>query len=242
MREYVIDINGEINEELINRVVDELRGVYEYDKHLLNTYVDPSKDIFGTVTLSIDSPGGLVSGFTRIKTEIDKLKSLNIHIKAYVTNLAASTAFLITLCADERDGSEFCMLMNHVASCVNYGKVTANARMSEFNLEMESKYTDFIVDRTDIDREWLENSMEIDQWFCRDDAVELGIFTTGKDKEEDMTMYLSDIANELTMAGYKVIDDISNVKKVVLEETEETEDELEEKPKAKKVRKTKKSE
>ena len=189
MKEYTIDINGEINEELINRVVDELRGVYEYDKHLLNTYVDPSKDIFGTVTLSIDSPGGLVSGFTRIKTEIDKLKSLNIHIKAYVTNLAASTAFLITLCADERDGSEFCTLMNHVASCVKYGKVTANARMSEFNLEMENKYTDFIVDRTDIDREWLENNMEIDQLFTRDDAIELGIFTTGKDKE-DMTMYL----------------------------------------------------
>ena len=52
-------------------------------------------------------------------------------------------------------------------------------------------------------------------------------------------MYLSDIANELIMAGYKVIDDISNVKKVVLEEVE---DEPEEKPKAKKVRKTKKSE
>ena len=84
--------------------------------------------------------------------------------------------------------------------------------------------------------------MEIDQLFTRDDAIELGIFTTGKDKEEDMTMYLSDIANELTMAGYKVIDDISNVKKVVLEETEEVEDEPEEKPKAKKVRKTKKSE
>ena len=59
---------------------------------------------------------------------------------------------------------------------------------------------------------------------------------------EDLRRDLSDIANELTMAGYKVIDDISNVKKVVLEETEEIEDKPEEKPKAKKVRKTKKSE
>lgn len=206
MREYIVDINGEITEKLIDRVVDELRAVYEHDKYLLNMYVDPSKELIDTVTLSINSPGGLESGFSRVKTEIDKLKELGIHIKTHVTHLGASCAFLILLLGDERSGSEFCELMNHVATNVNYGKVTSNARMAEFNLEMEERFTQFIVDRTKISREWLDENKEIDQWFNYDDAIELGIFTSEESQSNDVL--LSDMVSQLTLSGYNVVDDI----------------------------------
>ncbi|MDU6995946.1 MAG: ATP-dependent Clp protease proteolytic subunit [Terrisporobacter othiniensis] len=218
MRDYVVDINDEISEELIDRVVNELRGIYDYDKYLLSTFVDPSKEIISEVTISINSGGGDVSGFSRIKTEIDKLKELGIHIKTHVTHLAASCAFLILLLGDERSGSEFCELMNHVSTTVNYGKVTSNARMAEFHLELEDRFTKFIVDRTNIDRKWLDENSEIDQWFNYDDAIELGIFTT--EEELNNEIYLSETVSQLTASGYNVIDDIHKEYEDVVEEVE----------------------
>ena len=232
MQEYIVDINGEITEKLVDDVVNKLRAIYDYDKYLLNTFVDPSKELIDIVTLSINSPGGIVSGFNRIKTEIDKLKELGIHIKTHVTDEAASCAFLIVLLGDERTGSEFCSLMNHIATAINYGKVTSNARKSQFDLKIEDKFTKFIVEKTKISEEWLEENKEIDQWFDYEDALELGIFTT--EEEISNNLNLSDMINQLTLSGYNVIDDVHN------QEIEENKDEQLENVELKKTKKTKK--
>lgn len=206
MREYTVDINGEITEELVTNIVNELRAIYDFDKYLVDTYVTPPKELIDTVTLSINSPGGIVSGFSRIKAEVDKLKELGVYIKTYVSHMAASCAFLIALLGNERDGSEFCELMNHISTTINYGKVTSNARMAEFYLEMEDKFTQFIVDTTKIDKEWLDANAEIDQWFCYEDAIKLGIFTTQEEVSNDLL--LSDMVSQLKLSGYNVVDDI----------------------------------
>ena len=207
MQEYVVDINGEITEKLVDDVVNKLRCIYDYDKHLLNTFVDPSKELIDTVTLSIDSPGGTVSGFSRIKAEIDKLKELGIHIKTYVADEAASCAFLITLLGDERGGSEFCVLMNHISTAINYGKVTNNARKSQFDLKMEDKFTKFIVEKTNISEEWLEENKEIDQWFDYEDAIELGILTKPKEVEE-VELTVDQCVEIMKQNGYKVKEEV----------------------------------
>ena len=212
MREYVIDINGVLDYELTNGIVEELRSVYEHNKYFLNTYVNPDKNIIHMVTLNINSPGGDVAAFGRIKTEIDKLKSLNVVIKTHVTYMAASCAFLILLLGTVRSGEDTCELMNHVATRANYGKVTENKRRSDFALKMEDKYNKFIADNTNLSIEYLEENSDIDMWFDYDDAVKYGIFTKGY-TEEDVTIKLSDLIEEYKSAGYTVVDDINDKKK-----------------------------
>lgn len=204
MIERTIDINGEINEQLIVGVVNELRDIYEYDRYLLNTFVNPSRELISTVTLCINSLGGSVDGFSRIKTEIDKLKDLKINIKTYVTGRACSCAFLILLLGDERDGSDFCMCMNHISTTIEYGKVTANQRLNDFYMELENKYNDFIVERTDIDKEWLIENQEIDQWFNKEDCLELGIFTK---EEQQSELTIDECIEYFKDLGIKVVDD-----------------------------------
>lgn len=204
MIERTIDINGEINEQLIVRVVNELREIYEYDKYLLNTFVNPSRELISTVTLHINSPGGSVDGFSRIKTEIDKLKDLKINIKTYVTGQACSCAFLILLLGDERDGSDFCMCMNHISTTIEYGKVTANQRLNDFYMELEDKYTDFIVERTGMDKQWLIDNQEIDQWFNKEDCIELGIFTK---EEQQSELTIDECIEYFKDLGIKIVDD-----------------------------------
>lgn len=208
MMERTIDINGEITEELTTKVVGELREIYDYDKYLVNNLVDYSRELIGSVTLSIDSVGGCVSGFSRIKTEVDKLKELGITIKTYVTNQACSCAFLIFLLGDERDGSEFCMLMNHISTTFEYGKVTSNQRLNDFYMEMEDRYNDFIVSKTKIEKDWLIQNQEVDQWFNYDDCVELGIFT----KAEPQTLTIDECIDYFENLGIKVVDDIELLK------------------------------
>ena len=208
MIERTIDINGEITEELTTKVVDELRTIYDYDKYLVNNLVDYSRELIGTVTLSIDSVGGSVSGFSRIKTEVDKLKELGITIKTYVSNQACSCAFLIFLLGDERDGSEFCILMNHISTTFEYGKVTSNQRLNDFYMEMEDRYNEFIVSRTKIEKDWLIQNQEVDQWFNYDDCVELGIFT----KAEQQILTLDECIEYFENLGIKVVDDVELLK------------------------------
>ncbi len=208
MIERTIDINGEITEELTTKVVNELREIYDYDKYLVNNLVDYSRELIGTVTLSIDSVGGSVSGFSRIKTEVDKLKELGITIKTYVSNQAYSCAFLIFLLGDERDGSKFCMLMNHISTTFEYGKVTSNQRLNDFYMEMEDRYNEFIVSRTKIEKDWLIQNQEVDQWFNYDDCVELGIFT----KAEPQILTLDECIEYFENLGIKVVDDVESLK------------------------------
>lgn len=203
MIERTIDINEQIDEQLIVRVVNELREIYEYDRYLLNTFVNPSRELISTVTLCINSPGGSVDGFSRIKTEIDKLKDLKINIKTYVTGQACSCAFLILLLGDERDGSDFCMCMNHISTTIEYGKVTANQRLNDFYMELENKYNDFIVERTNIDKEWLIENQEIDQWFNKEDCLELGIFTK---EEQQSELTIDECIEYFKDLGIKIVD------------------------------------
>lgn len=208
MIERTIDINGEITEELTTKVVGELREIYDYDKYLVNNFLDYSREIIGSVTLSIDSVGGCVSGFSRIKTEVDKLKELGITIKTYVTNQACSCAFLIFLLGDERDGSEFCMLMNHISTTFEYGKVTSNQRLNDFYMEMEDRYNEFIVSRTKIEKDWLIQNQEVDQWFNYDDCIELGIFT----KADPQILTIDECIDYFENLGIKVVDDVELLK------------------------------
>ena len=208
MIERTIDINGEITEELTTKVVEELREIYDYDKYLVNNLVDYSREIIGSVTLSIDSVGGSVSGFSRIKTEVDKLKELGITIKTYVSNQAGSCAFLIFLLGDERDGSKFCLLMNHISTTFEYGKVTSNQRLNDFYMEMEDRYNEFIVSRTKIEKDWLIQNQEVDQWFNYDDCVELGIFT----KAEPQVLTVDECIDYFEDLGIKVVDDVESLK------------------------------
>lgn len=218
MIERTIDINGEINEQLIVRVVNELRDIYEYDRYLLNTFVNPSRELINTVTLCINSLGGSVDGFSRIKTEIDKLKDLKINIKTYVTGRACSCAFLILLLGDERDGSDFCMCMNHISTTIEYGKVTANQRLNDFYMELENKYNDFIVERTDIDKEWLIENQEIDQWFNKEDCLELGIFTK---EEQQSELTIDKCVEYFKDLGIKIVDNESKPSEDKIKEIKE---------------------
>lgn len=218
MQTRTIDIHGEIEDKLIDSVVRDLRNIFEYNKFLLDTFVNPIKEIIQVVELDIDSPGGYVTGFTRIKKEIDKLKEQGVHIKTYVSGHAYSCGFVIALLGDERSGSEFCQLMNHQASGFSYGKTSDKYRKAKLDLKMEQKFIDFIVERTDLTKEYLEERIEINDWFDYDDCVECGIFTKETDKKTT-EVKLSEVIAELVENGYEVVDDLKEeIKEEVVKE------------------------
>ena len=201
----VIDIHGEINEQLIDDVVSKLRSIYDFNEYQLDTFVSPI-ELYEEVELDIDTPGGLVTGFMQIRKEVDKLKNQGVEVNTYVSGTAYSCGFLLTLLGTKRDSDELGSFLYHRGGCqLGYDKVDSNARFLEHQKTILDKVDNFIIENTNIEEETLLKYRDIDWYLNKDEAIELGILTDPNKKPELSTITLEQCIESYETAGYKVI-------------------------------------
>lgn len=203
----IINIHGEINEELVDNVVLKLRSIFEFNEYQLETYVNPV-EIYDEIELDIDTQGGLITGFMQIRKEVNRLKNQGIAVNTYVSGVAYSCGFLLTLLGDKRRSDDLGSFLYHRGGCqLGYDKVDSNARFLEHQKIVLDKVDDFIIENTNIERDELLKYRDIDWYLTKDECIANGVLTNPNKESELPTLTISQCIESFENIGYKVIDE-----------------------------------
>ena len=204
--EISIKIDGEINDELTREVVGKLEAIYDYNQDILSTYIEPI-GIVECVELEINSFGGDLAGFIKIKKIVDKLKEMGVLVKTYGDAYVQSCGFLLLLLGEERDCSPFSSLMLHEGRTGMVTNITGGARFFEHQRHIQHEMNKFICSVTDISMEFLEENKDVDVYLNRDEALKLGVLTKSKEKKKPM-ITLTQLIETYKVNGYEVYNDL----------------------------------
>ena len=204
--EISIKIDGEINDELTREVVGKLEAIYDYNQDILSTYIEPI-GIVECVELEINSFGGDLAGFIKIKKIVDKLKEMGVLVKTYGDAYVQSCGFLLLLLGEERDCSPFSSLMLHEGRTGMVTNITGGARVFEHQRHIQHEMNKFICSVTDISMEFLEENKDVDVYLNRDEALKLGVLTKPKEKKKPM-ITLTQLIETYKANGYEVYNDL----------------------------------
>lgn len=204
--EISIKIDGEINDELTREVVGKLEAIYDYNQDILSTYIEPI-GIVECVELEINSFGGDLAGFIKIKKIVDKLKEMGVLVKTYGDAYVQSCGFLLLLLGEERDCSPFSSLMLHEGRTGMVTNITGGARFFEHQRHIQHEMNKFICSVTDISMEFLEENKDVDVYLNRDEALKLGVLTKPKEKKKPM-ITLTQLIETYKVNGYEVYNDL----------------------------------
>lgn len=200
--EFKIKVHGEINENLVDEVVDQLRSIYLYNKEVLETYIEP--ELYESVILNFNSEGGILVGFSQIEREINKLKEQGVKIIGEVDGISYSCSFLLMLLCDEITASKFSSFMYHRGLCaLSYDKVDNHIDFLSHQQKILDRMDDFIISRTKITRDQLEKFKTKEWYIDYDEAIELGIIVEPKEDEKPM-LTVEDCVASFVQAGYRV--------------------------------------
>lgn len=200
--EFKIKIHGEINENLVEDVVDQLRSIYLYNKEMLETYIEP--ELYESVILNFNSEGGILVGFSQIEREINKLKEQGVKIIGEVDGISYSCSFLLMLLCDEITASKFSSFMYHRGLCaLSYDKVDNHIDFLSHQQKILDRMDDFIISRTKITRDQLEKFKTKEWYIDYDEAIELGIIVEPKEDEKPI-LTVEDCVTSFVQAGYRV--------------------------------------
>lgn len=204
--EISIKIDGEINDELTREVVGKLEAIYDYNQDILSTYIEPI-GIVECVELEINSFGGDLAGFIKIKKIVDKLKEMGVLVKTYGDAYVQSCGFLLLLLGEERDCSPFSSLMLHEGRTGMVTNITGGARFFEHQRHIQHEMNKFICSVTDISMEFLEENKDVDVYLNRDEALKLGVLTKPKEKKKPV-ITLTQLIETYKANGYEVYNDL----------------------------------
>lgn len=200
--EFKIKIHGEINDNLVENVVDQLRSIYLYNKDMLETYIEP--ELYESVILNFNSEGGILVGFSQIEREINKLKAQGVKIIGEVDGISYSCSFLLMLLCDEITASKFSSFMYHRGLCaLSYDKVDNHIDFLSHQQKILDRMDDFIISRTKITRDQLEKFKTKEWYIDYDEAVELGIIVEPEENEKPI-LTVDDCVASFIQAGYRV--------------------------------------
>lgn len=200
--EFKIKIHGEINDNLVEDVVDQLRSIYLYNKDMLETYIEP--ELYESVILNFNSEGGILVGFSQIEREINKLKAQGVKIIGEVDGISYSCSFLLMLLCDEITASKFSSFMYHRGLCaLSYDKVDNHIDFLSHQQKILDRMDDFIISRTKITRDQLEKFKTKEWYIDYDEAIELGIIVEPEENEKPI-LTVDDCVASFVQAGYRV--------------------------------------
>ncbi|WP_312286881.1 ATP-dependent Clp protease proteolytic subunit [Terrisporobacter sp.] len=200
--EFKIKVHGEINDNLVDNVVDQLRSIYLYNKEMLETYIEP--ELYESVILNFNSEGGILVGFSQIEREINKLKEQGVKIIGEVDGISYSCSFLLMLLCDEITASKFSSFMYHRGLCaLSYDKVDNHIDFLSHQQKILDRMDDFIISRTKITRDQLEKFKTKEWYIDYDEAIELGIIVEPKEPEIPM-LTVDECVSSFVNAGYRV--------------------------------------
>ena len=172
-----IKIYGNITQDSVESVLDQLWDIEAFDAEFLSTCGDTTQLM--PVVIDIFSHGGCAFSCQAI---IDTLLSLKCPIICRAYGSVQSAAFLIYLAGDIRLAGKHTTMMTHEVSYdigMNNFKVQQQ-ELSEFG-RMQKRMNDFIISRTTITEEDLEQWAGSEKYFDWDEAFEYGIVTDDLD-------------------------------------------------------------
>lgn len=160
---------GEINEESVLPLIEQIHNINIYDHEMINTYVNYNPEI---IKLHITSQGGDVySGFSLVSA----IEQSETPVWAEVDGLCASMAFIVFLSADIRFIHRHATLMYHGISAGLFGTI------KDMEIDMDQmKYLqtvgdEFVCERTGLDSSFIKEKTKNDWYIGPSTAVELGI-------------------------------------------------------------------
>jgi ATP-dependent protease ClpP protease subunit len=164
-----IYFNGDIDTENVNKFVEILYSISDIDMINLE-----SKTI--ELRIHINSYGGYLHEGIRLMEIINAYKKIytDITIIGIVNSICYSAAVMLLLTCDKRYIGKFGSIMIHQS---HYGYTDyhhQNKAYTDFSENLMNKKKEFILSKTKINKEQLEEAMKTDLWMDCYNALELG--------------------------------------------------------------------
>ena len=159
----------------------------EENTEFINTKVisDSLEGVDGDITIRLNSGGGDV--FEGIEI-YNYLKSLDNHITIEVTALAASAASIIAMAGDEIKMCTGSTMMVHEASTIAWGNKADIQKVLNSLDTIDDSIVSIYAERTGADKETVNGWIEGETWFTADEAIEVGLADSKREKEKSKTV------------------------------------------------------
>lgn len=203
---YTVDLIGELTEENGLDIVDKLRSVWNFNDEMLNLYINPV-DFYDEVTIVICSNGGRFDMLSLILDEIENLKEQGVKIITKASAMAYSAGIYLLLAGDERIANNTTSFMLHEFQLsTGFDSLTGNLDYLNHQKSIQDNLDKWVMDRTNMTKEQLDNLKGKNLWLTKDECIELGILTDPNKKPELPTLTVSQCIESFENAGYKVVD------------------------------------
>jgi len=202
---YTIDMLDTLTLENGMEIVEKLRTIYNYNLDLIETYVEPL-GLYDEVELVICSNGGEFRALSLIKDEIEKLQDMGIKIITRASSMAYSAGFYAMLMGDVRLANDTTSFMIHeMQLTTGYDSLTGNSNYLEHQRKIQDSPDNWVVSRTKLTKEDLEEYKGKDRWLTKEDCIKLGVLTDPNEKEDAPTLTPEECIQSFIDAGYKVM-------------------------------------
>lgn len=158
--ERTINIIGNINEQSLSLVLEQISKAKELIKENLQSVIEYNEEVKPKnyiapepVVVNISSPGGFVIYGNAI---IDELRELKVPVITRCLGMAASMGYLIYLSGDYRIMGNSSTLMYHGSANSVTGTIPNLEDSLEFDKELEIIGDNLILEQTNIDKEKLD--------------------------------------------------------------------------------------
>lgn len=174
-----INIFGEISNNLINEVLEQILKFEEEDNEIVkeNLKLVNKEDRIELedITINICSNGGYCKGFYAIHDALLNLKCKKIT-RGF--GMIASTGLALFLIGDVRIAGKFSEFLYHSMSySLRDSDITHHNDYIIFQKTQESKMNNFLIEKTKFNEELIKEYETRDYWFDYDTAVALGVIT-----------------------------------------------------------------
>lgn len=171
-----INIIGEINEENIKNILEEIFLIEKQDNEIIeNNSKLANKDDHKKLEdlyVNISSEGGKCYGAAGI---FDALSNLKCKVITRAFGSCCSAGLIIFLAGEERYAGRNTEFLHHVMSYGLSSNLINHIDISIFQKKIQGKFNEIIINRTNITKEMLEKN-ERKEWFMTyEEALELGI-------------------------------------------------------------------
>ena len=158
------------------------KNYWSDDDHInVETVSNELNAVEGNITIRLNSGGGDV--FEGIEI-YNYLKSLDNKITIEVTALAASAASIIAMAGDEIKMCTGSSMMVHEASTIAWGNKSDIQKVLNSLDTIDDSLVSIYAERTGADKETINNWIKEETWFTADEAIEVGLADSKREKEQ----------------------------------------------------------
>ena len=138
----------------------------------------------GDITVSINSPGGMVFDAAAIQSMIlDRQK--NDQVRVAVRGIAASAASFIAFSGEPIEMAPMAMIMVHRSSAIAYGNGADLRKSADVLDKVDDNLADQLSDTSNLSRDEAAEAIAAETWYTAKEALDLGIVDTILSSSDD---------------------------------------------------------